>query len=251
MFRLVVWWVVLIPVVCSAQFTYTLDQTIPFQSPNNQNLTLPWSGGLNATQYNSFDFNSDGKDDLVLFDRMANTVKTFSNESDHYEYRPEYESVFPPLTNWLIMRDFNCDGKKDIFTGDPLGIRVYMNITADDEHPQWKQFFFFSGSSKSSALLTKGFSGKINLQLQYDDLPSFVDVDGDGDLDILNFRYVGDATVEFHKNYSKERYNSCDSLDFERITQNWGPRLRCHRSCGSDAPPGTADPGPESDRSDD
>lgn len=128
------------------------------------------------------------------------------------------------------MRDFNGDGKKDIFTGDALGIRVFKNVTPAGELPQWEQFFFFSGSSKSAALLTKGFSGKINLQLQYDDLPSFVDVDGDGDLDILNFRYVGEGSVEFHKNFSKERYNSYDSLDFERITQSWGNFIECQ--CG-------------------
>ncbi len=232
MVRFVVWWVVFFPVVCAAQFNYTLDQSIPVQDNFAKPLSLPWAGGLNATQYNTYDFNGDQKEDLVLFDRMGNTVKTFSNEGDHYAYRPEYELIFPPLTNWLIMRDFNCDGKKDIFTGDALGIRVFKNISIAGEIPKWEPFFFFSqaGASKSTVVLTKGFSGKINLQLQYDDLPSFVDVDGDGDLDILNFRYVGEGSVEFHKNYSKERYNSCDSLDFERVTQNWGNFIECE--CG-------------------
>src|SRR5690606_7002410 len=42
--------------------------------------------------------------------------------------------------------------------------------------------------------------------------------------------YNGEGGIEFHKNFSQERYNSCDSLDFERITQRWGNVLTC--SCG-------------------
>ena len=61
---------------------------------------------------------------------------------------------------------------------------MYLNETGEGENPSWKQFLFYSGfeGPKSQVLLTKGFSGKINLQLQFDDLPSIGDADGDGDL---------------------------------------------------------------------
>lgn len=223
----------ILPITVKAQFTYVLDQDIPVRDMAGNNLTMPWAGGLNAAHYNTMDLNEDGKEDLVLFDRMADKVVTFLNENDQYIYAPEYESFFPSeITNWLLLRDINCDGKKDIFTGDNLGIKVFTNVRDAGKNLSWKQFLFYSGSSgsKSQVLLTKGFSGKINLQLQYDDLPAIVDADGDGDLDIFNVRFVGNGTVEYHQNFGVERYGTCDSLDFERITQKWGGFTEC--SCG-------------------
>ncbi|MBL7857322.1 MAG: T9SS type A sorting domain-containing protein [Cyclobacteriaceae bacterium] len=232
--RIVLLLLMVLPLVLHAQFTYVADQTIPVRDVGGNTLAMPWAGGLNAAQYNTMDLNGDGKDDLVLFDRMANKVITYLNINNHYRYTPTYENFFPSeITNWVLLRDFNCDGRKDLFTGDVLGMKVYTNVTPAGGNPAWQQFFFFPGGSgtKSPVVLTKGFSGMINLQLQYDDLPSISDVDGDGDLDILNVRFVGNGTVEFHQNFSKERYGTCDSLAFERITQQWGGFTECN--CGS------------------
>ncbi len=222
-----------LPVVLVAQFTYQFDQSIPVKNLDGDNLTMPWAGGLNAAQYNTLDLNDDGKDDLVLFDRMANKVLTYLNVDNHYQYAPDYEELFPEgVTNWILLRDYNCDGRKDIFTGDILGMKVYTNKTRPGENLAWDQFFFFTqpGEPKSPVLLTKGFSGKVNLQLQFDDLPNIADVDGDGDLDIMNVRFVGAGTIEYHQNFSMERYGTCDSLEYERQTQQWGGLTEC--ACG-------------------
>jgi len=65
-----------------------------------------------------------------LFDRAANKLLTFLNQSNQYVYAPEYEELFPTeVTQWILLRDFNCDGKKDIFTSDPFGIVVFVNTT--------------------------------------------------------------------------------------------------------------------------
>lgn len=226
-----------------AQLTYVIDQNTPVRDINDQELSMPWGGGLNATQYNTLDLNNDGNEDLVLFDRMANKVITYLQENGAFTYAPRYENLFPAeISNWLLLRDHNCDGKKDIFTGDILGMKVYTNTTQANETLSWKQVLFFSGFSgpKSQVLLTKGFSGKINLQIQFDDLPSISDADGDGDLDIFNMRFVGNGNMEFHKNFSVERYGTCDSLDFERITQAWGNFREC--ACGLFAYNGEACP---------
>ncbi|HEY9488618.1 MAG TPA: T9SS type A sorting domain-containing protein, partial [Chryseosolibacter sp.] len=136
-------------------------------------------------------------------------------------------------TNWLLLRDYNCDGQKDIFTGDVLGIKVFRNVTASDGRLTWEQHLFSTGfpGSKSPVLLTLNPNTqiKVNLQLQFDDLPSISDVDGDGDLDILNIQYAGHA-VEFHRNLSVENNLPCDSLSFERVTRSWGNFRECH--CG-------------------
>ena len=220
------------PATLHAQFNYVLDQNIPVANEDGTTIGLAWTGGLNAAHYNTMDLNSDGNDDLVLFDRMGDKIFTFLNQDNKYVYAPEFEEFFPDdISNWLLLRDYNCDGKKDIFTGNIQGIKVYTNVTGAGETLTWDHFTFFSGTGSSSdVLLTKGFTSLINLQLQFDDLPSITDADGDGDLDIFNVHFVGDGTIEYHKNFSMERYGTCDSLTFERITQRWAGVTECE--CG-------------------
>lgn len=220
------------PLVTRAQFTYSLDTSIPVQDSDGRALPMPWAGGLNAANVNTMDLNGDGKDDLVLFDRMAGKIITFLRADDRYIAAPEYEALFPSeISNWLLLRDYNCDGRKDIFTGDVLGIKVYTNTARAGAPPEWTQYFFSTGQggSKSSVLQTQGFTTKVNLQLLNDDLPSISDVDGDGDLDILNIQYGG-HTVEFHQNMSMESGLPCDSLEYKRITRAWGNFTECE--CG-------------------
>lgn len=223
--------VLFFPLSAIAQFNFKLDQTIPVYDQDNNPLTLAWAGGLNAAQYNTMDLNGDNKEDLVLFDRMANKVITYLNIDNQYVYSSDYEASFPPMENWLLLRDYNCDGKKDIFTSDIFGIKVYINTTTTSGELTWEQYYSYNGAGgHSPVILTKGFSSKINLQLQFDDLPSIGDMDGDGDLDILTMRYPAGGTIEFHKNFSMERYGTCDSLDFERVDQAWGGVTEC--GCG-------------------
>ncbi|MCK6617046.1 MAG: T9SS type A sorting domain-containing protein [Cyclobacteriaceae bacterium] len=221
----------LLPAGLLAQFTYRLDSSIPVLL-NSDTLSLAWAGGFNAGQFNTIDLNQDGIDDLALYDRMAGRILTFLKTDNRYVYAPAYEAYFPEgITNWVLLRDFNCDGKKDLFTGDVLGIKVYKNSSPPGHPPAWELFLFDTGfSTKSTVLLTKGFTNKVNLQLNFDDLPSISDADGDGDLDIFNVKFVGAGTIEFHRNFSIERYGTCDSLDFERITQTWGGVTEC--TCG-------------------
>jgi len=241
MIRLLYFFAFVLPLVSQAQFTYFLDHSIPVQDLHGDNQPLAWAGGLNAAQFNSMDLNGDGTDDLVLFDRMAGKVITFLNEDNQYVPAPEYENLFPgEISNWLLLRDYNCDGRKDIFTGDVLGIRVYRNVTATGGNLEWEHHLFSTGfNSKSSVLLTQGASNKVNLQLQFDDLPSITDLDGDGDLDILNIQYAG-HTVEFHQNLSVENNLPCDSLEFRRVTRSWGDFRECQ--CGEFAFSGAACP---------
>jgi hypothetical protein len=230
------------PLTLQAQFTYFLDENIPVANADGHHLSMPWAGGLNATQYNTMDLDGDDLDDLVLFDRMANKVITFLTVEGQYVAAPAYEMFFPSgIANWLLLRDYNCDGKKDIFTGDVLGIKVYLNVTGQGGHPEWQLLSFFSGfpGAKSAVILTEGSNNnKINLQLQYDDLPSISDLDSDGDLDIISMRFGGSGTVEFHQNLSIERNGNCDSLDFKRMTQAWGNFREC--TCGEFAFNGTS-----------
>ncbi len=220
-----------LPILLNAQFSYRLNSAVPVIA-NNDTLCNAWAGGFNSGQFNTLDVNADNLDDVVLYDRMAQRIMIFLRTDKGLIHAPDYEIFFPPgLTNYVLLRDYNADGKKDLFTGDILGIKVYKNTTAPGGPPAWQPVLFNTGfGTKSAVLLTTGFSGKVNLQQNVDDMPAFADVDGDGDLDIFCARYPSGNSIEFHKNMGVERFGTPDSLDFERITQTWGGVTDC--SCG-------------------
>lgn len=228
--RALAFFFLLLPGIALAQLRYELDYSIPVTGESSSALKFPWGGGLNSIQVNTMDLNEDGKADLVVFDRMADIILTFIQGEGEYEHAPEYELLFPEgITNWLLLRDFNDDGRKDIFTGDALGVKVFTNKTQSGGQLAWQQFMFFSNGFQSPVLLTKGNTMKIAMQTSYDDLPSISDADGDGDLDIFIMRFQN-PTFEYHQNFSVERGFDRDSLDFERRTNTWGNVREC--GCG-------------------
>ncbi len=211
------------------QFTYVVDQNTPVEYNGNP-LAMPWAGGLNAAQVNTIDLNGDNKQDLVIFERTTGQVLTYLNQNTQYVYAPAYESLFPSYINqWLLLRDINCDGKKDIFTGDPFGLVAFINTTQPGQPLSWRPFNKDAGNNPKP-ISTVGFSGNINLKINPDDVAAIDDIDGDGDLDILNMRFVNPSTLEWHRNMSKENTGRCDSMQFTRATQNWGGFEEC--TCG-------------------
>jgi hypothetical protein len=210
-----------IPIACFGQFTYSIDQSIPVEI-NDAHLSLAWAGGLNSPQINTIDFDGDGNEDLVIFDRAAGKILPYRNVDKKYQYAPDYDALFPATVNaWMLLRDFNCDGRKDLFTSDPFGIVVFVNTTKPGQPLSWREF------NPGFPLLTEGFSGAINLKINDVDVPAIDDVDNDGDLDILAMRFVGIGTVEWHKNMSVERTGRCDSMQLHRVTQIYGGVTDC------------------------
>jgi len=181
---------------------------------NGDSLSLAWGGGLNQPQFSTIDLNFDGKDDLVAFDRAGNRIVPFLQVEiggvKKYRYAPQYIANFPSIENWMLLVDYNCDGKKDIFcsaAGSNIG--VYENIsTADTIKFQW--------SLSTSHLFSDFHNGNppTNLYSFYTDIPAILDVDNDGDIDILTFSQ-GNA-IEWHENTS-----SCGLL-YNLNTSCWG-----------------------------
>lgn len=203
-----------------SQYNFKFDQSI-LVMVEGEILTMPWAGGLNAGQYQSIDLNLDGVEDLVVFDRTSNKINCFINEGGTYVYRPEYAHLFPKeINNWLVLADYNCDGRKDIFTSSLFGIKVYEGAVENGKL-QWELV--------ADPIYTVGFSGQVNLQVNVSDIPAIVDVDGDGDLDILVFNFAGAGTIEYHQNQSMEEDGAC-GLDFRRTTNKWGDFEEC--TCG-------------------
>ena len=184
----------------------------------------PFGGGFNAPQFSEIDLNFDGIMDLFVFDRDGGIIKTFINggttNSVDYTFTADYWSKFPKLRYFALLRDYNCDGKQDIFTGATGGMAVYKNISNPIDGIQFEQIY---GPLVDSTLIASdyGSTSLLNLYVPSTDIPAIDDIDGDGDLDVLSFGVWG-TLVEFHENLSMDLYGTCDSLTFIANTTCWG-----------------------------
>jgi hypothetical protein len=173
---------------------------------------------MNSCQFGAIDLNMNGIKDLFAFDRHGNRIMTFLNGGTpgqiDYTYAPEYAEKFPPLFDWVILKDYNNDGLEDIFTysKEYPGIVVYKNVS-DTELKFELEVYPFLTSFQGG--------GEVNILVTGVDYPGIADIDGDGDLDILVFGVFG-SFVQYHRNMSMELFGHADSLKFEEVTRCWG-----------------------------
>lgn len=197
--------------------TVMLSQSV-IMSETNEPYLYPWVGGMDAMQFNEVDMNLDGIDDIIAFDRRGNRKLCFINngisDSVSYSFHPEFADNFPEIYDWAIFKDYDMDGKNDIFTYSPGygSMMVYKNVS--DTELRFERVVY-------PYLTTLLPGGKVNLFVTNADYPGIYDIDNDGDLDILTFGVLG-SFVDMHKNMSMEKYGNADSLDYEHTTYCWG-----------------------------
>ena len=232
-------------------FSFQYDQR-PTVSVEGRTLLNPWAGGLNATQYSTMRLNDDARDDLVVFDRTTEKISTFvaianpSGTGIAWQYAPEYEAIFPTVRNWMLLVDYDSDGRKDLFTSGSGGIRLLRNESANGR-PVFRLI--------TDAIITEGYSGKQPLYVSNTDTPAILDYDDDGDVDVLTFDPTGDQ-IAYQQNMSVERTGRKDGLDFKRTSGVcWGRFRKNHCNnftfgleCGEEPQltipnPGRANPG--------
>ena len=170
-----------------------------------------FSGGINAGQFSEIDLNLDGTMDLVVFDKSGNKISPFINDNGNYIYAPKYRSAFPKAHDWMLLADYNCDGKNDIYTYSSGGMAIYENTSTTN----------LSFSLITSLVLSNYGSNNLNIYISPVDIPAIADIDYDGDLDILTFSILG-GFVEYHKNMAMELTGNCDTVAFEFSESCWG-----------------------------
>lgn len=177
----------------------------------NDTLSLAWAGGMNSVAFFAFDLNLDGTDDLLAFEKHGNRLLPFLCDGQQWTYSPEYTRYFPELHDWVIFKDYDNDGKKDIFTYGLAGIRVFKNNSQE-------QLSFTLVTEQLTSFYYTDYS---NIYASPDDNLAIADVDHDGDLDILNFWVLG-KYVHLQRNYAMENNLTNGWLDFRLEDECWG-----------------------------
>jgi hypothetical protein len=212
----------LFPVLVFAQPTRLMA---PFESLTGDVYEYALTGGLTNPQFSEIDLDGDGDQDLVYFDRVGFAIVPFLNggtaNTVDYTFAPEYAYRFPKVENWMLLRDYNCDNLEDLFAYkyDVLTGRVSITVYRASRDAQNKIQFTLAENSIDYTL--KGQTQGYNLFNSSADLPAIDDIDGDGDMDILNFNSSG-GYIEMFRNESQENGWGCDSLNYVFYDNCWG-----------------------------
>jgi hypothetical protein len=184
-------------------------------SKNNKPVLSAWCGGFNNMQIAQADLNQDSKLDLVVYDFYLNVVRTFLNigiaGEVKYLYTPYYEKNFKMLDNYILLRDYNCDGISDLFTKGSPGVTVYKGSYDAGE----LKFTLYK------SLWYPGPLGQENVYVQPSDVPSIEDTDGDGDLDVYSYEVNG-FYLTYYKNMQVENGLPCDTMRMVLADKCWG-----------------------------
>ncbi len=186
-----------------------------------------WTGAYNTPQFSTIDLDGDGQNDLFAFDRETNRCYTFLSVAApgtpagrRWRYAPDYEQLFPnDLENWVLLRDYDCDGRPDLFcsVGTTGNVRVFRNVAVNGR-PSFQlatgQVRFSYGGATTANLLTGGYN-----------TPAIQDINGDGKLDIMTYDFYSATSIELYLNTSPGPCGS--ALTFDRATSNWGGVKSC------------------------
>ncbi len=186
---------------------------------NGGTVPVPFSQGINSAQIQTIDLNGDGVEEWVIWDINSRQLQVFSKDGESFRLLPELAYYFPEdISGFLVLADFDSDGKKDLFTSTPLGIKAYRNT---------------SQGTQISWTLAQNFlklDGANNIPANNLDTPLIQDLDGDGDLDLVLFNFAQGDFLEFFRNTSMERKGSSDIDGFAFPVDYWGDFVFC--GCG-------------------
>lgn len=165
----------------------------------------PFNGGLEVPRFQFTDIDGDNDLDLFIFDKdtSLNFYKNLGSVSSPFfvMYSKRFENL--NIKNWFQFVDIDNDNDKDLFCGgDSQHVRYYKNIGT----PVNAQFSF-----QSYALRTN--LNEIIIS-EAACVPSFADMDSDGDIDFFSGASVGKIT-------HYENIGSPSAFNFRFATEFW------------------------------
>jgi hypothetical protein len=222
-------------------FKFYYSNTPKFMGASDT-LKFPFTGGVNTPQFSNIDYNNDGRNDLFIFDRGTGKVLCFVNMPGGYEHAPQYEREFPVMSQWALLRDFDGDGRLDIFTEiiDDMrylpysdfqvfssGLRILKNTS-----PTGFSFKAINNQVRDTGRSGMGYLPPSpsfslpprNISINNVDIPAIEDLDGDVDMDILCFQGQ-DFSPQYIENYKINKFNiqyPADSTRFILRDLCWG-----------------------------
>jgi hypothetical protein len=177
-----------------------------------------WAGGHNNPQFATADLNKDGLGDLVVLE-SGRGLKVYMNHgtvgNPNYIYSPEYAYKLPKAYSYFTLIDFNCDTVPDMIYGEANGAMSSMTgyYDATDNTLNFRNYrHVFAGAGNTPPL---------RMYVTGTDLACFIDLDKDGDIDML----VHDGSgIAIHAIYSMrvEEGLPCDSLGWKLKDRCWG-----------------------------
>ncbi|MCW3127681.1 MAG: repeat protein [Bacteroidetes bacterium] len=218
----------ILPVLVFGQQKFQISGVQVLKSGNP--LQNPWVGGLNNPVFSKIDLNQDGLMDLFVYDKAAWKALAFLNTGSaghpSFTYAFQYDLTFPEeLRDWAVIRDYNHDGVGDIFAltsnSDIMVFKGYRNGSNLSYTKIYEKLNYKYGSNGTDHIWT--FS---------DNLPVMMDIDHDGDLDILASDIGGGTTLNFYQNQAVENGMSPDSLVFIDASGCWGHFIENSNDCG-------------------
>jgi len=162
---------------------------------NGEILPNPMTGGYTSPQLNFIDIDMDGQEELMVFDRKGNVARIYEHDgvagSTNYSHAPALEADLPPMKDYVLVEDYNADGIPDIFTSaEEIGGSMAMyKGTLSGSKIEFNRYQ--SGNFQFDVLTVVAGGSPTQIYVSSVDVPEVVDVDNDGDLDVLSFEPGG------------------------------------------------------------